>query len=165
MSGSWIDDPIQGTDPRPVSGTIVNSTNVPSNLGLVSPAGIINEQAAYPFNISGTPASTDIGKCVAIDPTAPNTVRLAQPNDIIFGVLASLEARTQFGITVCTVFTKGAIDVPYDTTTSGDIPVVGNSVTGAVTAGLVYNLAAAAGRTNVVTNVNTTNNTCTVVFL
>lgn len=50
--------------------------------------------------ISGSVTQADVGKALTQDTTAPNTYKLAGDNDVIFGRLELLEARTNEGTLV-----------------------------------------------------------------
>lgn len=71
--------------------------------------GTTNPDETYTFLVSGSPVQADVGKAVAIDPATNNTVRLAADGDPIFGQLVALEARTQEGVTLGTVATRGGL--------------------------------------------------------
>ncbi len=74
---------------------------------------IVHEDSQYPFYVSGTiNRAADIGKAVAIDATAPYTVKLAGDGDKVLGKLASYEDRVNEGIKVGTVSVAGGFALP-----------------------------------------------------
>lgn len=87
----------------------------------------------FTYSISGAVTAADVGKAVALDTTAANTVKLAGDNDIIFGRLETYENRAVLGMVVGTVARKFKDIVPY----TGTAPTIGQSVTGSATAGVV----------------------------
>jgi hypothetical protein len=91
------------------------------------------EDFKFTYLVSGTVTTADVGKAVAIDTTAANTVKLAGADDIIFGRLESYEDRTVLGVKVGTVARKFKDLVPY----TGTAPTIGQSVTGSATPGVV----------------------------
>ncbi|HQT78089.1 MAG TPA: hypothetical protein PLD10_13625 [Rhodopila sp.] len=169
-----------------MSGTVISSVaSSVIGFGQISHDGMIDEDAWYPFNAPSSftnpyPASIypelaairpatagAVGLAVAIDPTAPATVKLTGAGDIVLGRCEVVEDRLVEGITIATVSTRGGMVLPIDTTPVGGVtptpPAVGDSVQGSATPGTVMKLAAAQGRGNVVTAVTST--TCTVLFL
>lgn len=87
----------------------------------------------FTYSLSGAVTAADVGKAVALDTTAANTVKLAGDNDIIFGRLETYENRAVLGMVVGTVSRKFKDIVPY----TGTTPAIGQSVTGSATAGVV----------------------------
>jgi len=94
----------------------------------VSLRGIYFEDWQLVFNVSGSVSKSDVGKAVAIDPNAVNSVRLAADGDHIFGRLQTLEVREIEGITIGTVAVKFSDRLPIK---SGQTINVGDYVTGA----------------------------------
>jgi len=91
------------------------------------------EPFKFTYYVSGSVTADDVGKAVALDTTAANTVKLAGDNDIIFGRLETFEDRAVLGVKVGTVARKFKDIVPY----TGTAPTIGQSVTGSATAGVV----------------------------
>jgi hypothetical protein len=164
---AWLDDPIQDADTRPTSGTYVNpgSAIIPGALGLLSPAGIIDENAIFPFNVT-TPNTgiSQSGAAVAIDTTAANSVRLANPGDKIFGRLEQVEPRATFAQVVGSVCIRGGLTLPLDSTAGAVFPAIGDCVQGGTILGTVVKLAAFGGQNSTVVFVDTVNLVCTVIF-
>ena len=100
----------------------------------VSLRGITHEDFHYPFNLASGMTIADVGKAVALDTTAPRTVKIAAATEEILGVLVSFEDRTVEGIKVGTVALKGGVQL---TAVSGHSIVVGDYVEGSATAGQV----------------------------
>lgn len=73
----------------------------------ISLRGITHEDFHYPFYLKAGVVRADVGKAVAIDPTAPNTVRLAADGDQIIGKLVTVEDRAIEGVLVGTVALRG----------------------------------------------------------
>lgn len=92
----------------------------------VSLRGIEHEEFHYPFNLASAVTADDVGKPVALDTTAANTVKVAGDGDVIVGKLASYENRAIEGVKVGAVALKGG----FKFTKSGTI-AVGDSVQGA----------------------------------
>lgn len=120
--------------------------------------GLVPQVFAWGWNVSGVVAQSNVGELVAQDLTAANTVKLLAADDAPIGVLASYEDRKIEGIKVGTVDHKGGFGVKYTGTLA-----IGDSVVGSATAGAVKK-AAAANRT-LVTEVDATALTATVIFL
>lgn len=136
----------------------------------ISHAGLFDENYQFPWFISGTVTSADIGKAVTQDITAARTVKLAGDGDTVLGRLETLELRTVEGVNVATVSHKGGMTLPY---VAGAVPAIGDTVQGGTVAGKVKTIApsqdtpAAGGATtieladqsrkNIVTFVDTTN--------
>ena len=93
----------------------------------------------FTMNVSGAVTLADVGKAVTLDRTAPNTVKLAGNNDVIYGRLESVEAGGLDGLTVGAVSRKFRAILPTD----GTAVTVGDSVDGGATAGTVKAQAAA----------------------
>jgi hypothetical protein len=93
----------------------------------VSLRGIEHEEFHYPFNLASAVTANDVGKPVALDSTAANTVKVAGDGDVIVGKLATYEDRAIEGIKTGAVALKGG----FKFTKSGTV-AVGDSVQGAV---------------------------------
>ncbi|KVL49971.1 MULTISPECIES: hypothetical protein [Burkholderia cepacia complex] len=79
----------------------------------VSLRGIYDEDSQYAFNLAaGIKKGQDEGKAVSIDPTAPNTVKLAGDGDLLAGRLETIENRVTEGLNVGTVSLEGGLDFP-----------------------------------------------------
>lgn len=102
----------------------------------VSLRGIEHEEFHYPFNLASAVTADDVGKPVALDTTAANTVKVAGDGDVIVGKLTTYENRAIEGVKVGAVALKGG----FKFTKSGVI-AVGSSVQGAA-GGAVKALAA-----------------------
>lgn len=103
----------------------------------VSLRGIEHEEFHYPFNLASAVTADDVGKPVALDTTAANTVKVAGDGDVIVGKLTTYENRAIEGIKAGAVALKGG----FKFTKSGII-AVGDSVQGAA-AGAVKKLTVA----------------------
>lgn len=90
------------------------------------------EDFIFTMLVSGAVTVNDVGKAVALDLTAPNTVKLAGDGDAVFGRLETFEDRTQEGIKVGAVSRKFRTILP----TSAQL-AVGDEVVGSATAGAV----------------------------
>jgi hypothetical protein len=93
----------------------------------------------FSMNVSGAVTLADVGKAVTLDRTAPNTVKLAGNNDVIYGRLESIETGGLDGMTIGAVSRKFRAVLPTD----GTAVTVGDSVDGGATAGTVKAQAAA----------------------
>ena len=144
--------------------TIDSSGNTGSVIGFggISHAGISHEEWYYPWTLHADIVVGDIGKAVTIDTTANARVKLCGDTDIIIGRLESFEDRTMEGIKVGSVAMKGGMTLPMAATSQ---PAVGDSIQGSATAGKVKALSGAQGRNFLVTAVDTTAVTCTVILL
>ena len=171
MSYSSLPNPYGVPDPilANIGGPINSATNV-NAFSNISVAGIEEDDSFYTFALSGFvlanfPAAlvTAVGCAVSVDPTAPTTAKLCVVNDIILGVLKTIEYRAMEGFTCGAVMTEGGHPIPYDT--GSPVPAIGDSVQGSPVAGKVMKLAAAHGRSNVVTAVDVVKNLVTVLFL
>lgn len=94
----------------------------------VSLKGIFIEDFLFPFNLKSGIVAADVGKAVALDSTAANTVKLAGDGDAILGRLEVVEDRTAEGILVGTVSLKGSFKFPVK---NGETVVVGDVIQGA----------------------------------
>lgn len=121
------------------------------SLNQVVSYGFHFEDSAFTYLISGTVTADDVGKAVALDTAAANTVKLAGDNEVIFGRLETFEDRTVLGIKVGTVSRRFKDKLPK---TAAAI-TVGQSVTGSATAGLVKAATAQDTNRNVVVEVGT----------
>ena len=115
----------------------------------VSLRGIEHEEFHYPFNLASAVTADDVGKPVAIDATAANTVKVAGDGDVIVGKLVTYENRAIEGVKVGAVALKGG----FKFTKSGTV-AVGDSVQGAA-GGAVKKLATADYSLNMVVEVGT----------
>lgn len=95
----------------------------------ISHRGLVSEDFHYPFFITGTVTSADVGKAVSIDTAAAYSVKLAGADEVVVGVLVSYEDRSVEGVKVATVATKGGFRVTK-AAAAGAI-VVGDTVIGA----------------------------------
>lgn len=92
------------------------------------------EDFTFTMNVSGTVTAADVGKAVALDTTAANTVKLAGANDIIYGRLETYEDRTQQAAgKVGAIARKYRAILPTD----GTAITLGAEVSGGATAGTV----------------------------
>lgn len=80
------------------------------------------------FYLASGITKDDVGKPVALDTTANNTVKLAGADDIILGRLEVFEGRTQEGVLTGSVVIMGGVRFTYAT---GDAVAVGDSIVGA----------------------------------
>lgn len=86
----------------------------------------------FTYAVSGAVTAADVGKAVALDTTAPNTVKLAGDGDAIFGRLEVIENRTQEGLVVGTISRKIRAKLPLAGSLNAlNTPVVGDTVVGA----------------------------------
>ena len=108
--------------------------------------GIDHESFSIPFNLKAGIDNDDVGKAVALDTSAANTVKLATNNDIVIGQLRVVEDRTIEGTLVGTVMMKGFFE--FTVTADAVIPI-GSSIAGTATA-------ASAGEIKVATTANET---------
>ena len=102
-----------------------------------TPNAVVAHSFSFPdftftMNVSGTVTDADIGKAVAIDTTAANTVKLAGNNDHIFGRLETLEQNGLDGLKVGAISRKFRAILP----TAASV-AVGDEVSGSATAGAV----------------------------
>lgn len=100
----------------------------------VSLKNIYVEDFNFTFNLKTGIVIGDVGKAVALDTTAANTVKLAGDGDAIIGRLESVEDRKSEGLLVGTVAMKGAFKFPLK---SGATVVVGDAICGSSTDGSV----------------------------
>jgi hypothetical protein len=120
--------------------------------------GLIPQDMAWTWNVSGVVTFDDVGELVAQDLTAANTVKLLAVDEQPIGMLASYEDRKIEGIKIGTVDHKGGFKVTY----TGAL-AIGDSVCGSATPGVVKK-AAAANRTLVV-SIDAPNLSADVIFL
>lgn len=95
--------------------------------------GFSFENFKFTYLISGSVTLADVGKAVALDTSAANTVKLAGDNDVIFGRLETYEDRAVLGVKVGAVSRKFKDLLQY----TGTAPTIGQSVTGSATPGVV----------------------------
>lgn len=102
-----------------------------------TPNSVVTQTFSFPdftftMLVSGTVTAADVGKAVALDTTAPNTVKLAGDNDAIFGRLETFEDREQEGIKVGAVSRKFRTVLPTAAAVTVGAEVVGSATAGAV---------------------------------
>lgn len=119
------------------------------SLSQVVSHGFSFESAAFTYLVSGAVTAADVGKAVALDITATNTVKLASDNDIVFGRLETFEDRAVLGIKVGAVSRQFKAKFPR---TAAAI-TVGQSVTGSATLGSVKAATAQDTNRNIVVEV------------
>lgn len=120
-------------------------------------SGFPLDDFTFTYLLSGAPVPADIGKALTLDTTAANTFRLAANAEPIQGRLWQVEDRTQQGAGIVgTVQRKFKEKMPA---AAAHGIVVGDSVVGSATPGLVRKANAAATppdpRTNLVVEVGT----------
>jgi hypothetical protein len=102
-----------------------------------TPNGVVTQLFRFPdfqftYNVSGSVTAADLGKAVAFDTTATNTIKLAGDGDVVIGRLEAFEDRTQEGIKVGTVARKIRGKFPVKTGLTGfNAVAVGDTVVGA----------------------------------
>lgn len=120
--------------------------------------GIHVETSAFPWNLALSVVLADVGKAMAVDPSANCTAKLAGDGDRVIGVLASFEDRVTEGLRVGTIEHQGGFEFAYTGTIT-----LGASVEGSATAGSVK--AAAAKNGTLVTSIDASAGTCQVIML
>lgn len=118
----------------------------------ISLRGMTHEKFHYPFYLAAGTVAADVGKAVALDSTAANTVKLAGDGDAIIGKLVTVEDRSVEGVLVGTVALRGGFRF-----TGEGVIAVGDSVVGSATAGTVKAAVAADHSDNMVVEVDGTN--------
>lgn len=123
--------------------------------------GFPHDAFNYTFNLAAAVTADDVGKPVAIDATADNTVKVAGDGDTIIGTLVTYENRTVEGAKV------GAVDLkaPFRAGYTGTAPARGTAVVGSATSGKVKATATPPAVANLVVAVNATAQTVDVIFL
>src|SRR3990167_4774955 len=102
-----------------------------------TPNGVVShtfpiDDFVFTYLISGTVVAADVGKAVALDTAAANTVKLAGADDVIFGRLETFEDRVQEGVKVGAVARKFKTKLPVQAALAGfNVPAVGDTVVGA----------------------------------
>ena len=97
-----------------------------AQIGTISLSGIFHEDAQYTFLLASGITEADVGKAVALDTSAANTVKLAGDGDAVLGRLEIVEDRVNEGILVGTVATQGGYRFPVtDGLDAADVPDVG----------------------------------------
>ena len=102
-----------------------------------TPNAVVTQLFSFPdftftMNVSGVVTAADVGKAVALDTTAPNTVKLAGDDDEVYGRLETFEDRTQENVKTGAVSRKIRAKLPVKAgLTTFDIPAVGDTVVGA----------------------------------
>lgn len=124
----------------------------------ISLRGMTHEKFHYPFFLTAGITSADVGKAVALDTSAANTVKLAGDDEQVVGYLVVVEDRGVEGVLVGTVALRGGFRV-Y---TVGSVDV-GDTVVGSTTAGHVKAAATANHADNMVVEVDATANTAVIV--
>lgn len=94
----------------------------------VSLNGLYHEDFQYPFNLSGSVTSDDLGKPMSLDTSAANTAKVAGIGDAIIGRLETFEDRTIEGIKVGTIALRGGWRFPI---LDADPLAVGDTAVGA----------------------------------
>lgn len=121
------------------------------SLNQVVSYGFAFEDAQFTYLISGTVTDADVGKALAQDTTAANTVKLAGLEDVVFGRLEAYEDRAVLGIKVATVSRQFKAKLPK----AANVITVGQSVAGSAVAGVVKAAAAQDTNRNIVVEVGT----------
>lgn len=122
------------------------------------------EEFAFPFYLEASITEDDIGKTVALDTSAANTVKLTTAGSVVLGVLDSFENRTEESVRVGTVQMKGGFEVTW-TGTGNAIPSVGHGLVGSATKGVpTGSTAAAAAGQPLVVKVNTVAKTAEIIL-
>lgn len=94
--------------------------------------GFFMEHAQLTFNLKSDIVAGDVGKAVAQDTTAANTVKLAGDGDVIVGRLETFENRVQEGILVGAVSLQFLNTLPVKSGLSGgDVIALGKFLVGA----------------------------------
>lgn len=115
----------------------------------ISLNGMQHEDFHYPFHLAAAVTEADKGKPMAIDASAPNTVKVAGDGDAIIGKLVTFEDRKIEGIKVGTVPLRGGWRFKIK---AGDAIAVGDTAVGAG-GGEVKKAAAANHAANIVVEV------------
>lgn len=92
----------------------------------VSLEGMTHNDFHYPFLLAAAVVAADVGKPMAVDVTAPNTLKVAADGEQILGRLETFEDRTIEGIKVGAVSIRGGWSFPITGTVA-----VGDTVVGA----------------------------------
>jgi hypothetical protein len=132
---------------------------------LITHFGMLDDDAMYPWNLDTTITLSNIGAAMSVHTGVSATAKLCGVNDIILGRLEQVETRVIEGVNLGVIAMQGGVQLTIDTTTVGAVaPTYGDSVQGSTTPGTVMKLAAAQGRSNVVTDVSADGTTCIVLF-
>lgn len=83
---------------------------------------------AVTVNLASGITEKDEGKALAVDASAPNTMKLAEDGDAIRGYLDKVEIREAEGVVVGTVYTRGWFKFPLK---ASDAAAIGDSIVGA----------------------------------
>lgn len=94
----------------------------------ISLRGMTHEKFHYPFYLASGITKDDLGKAVALDASAANTVTLAGDGDVIIGQLITVENRAIEGVLAGTIALRGGFRF---TKTPAATIVVGDTVVGA----------------------------------
>jgi len=94
----------------------------------ISLRGMTHEKFHYPFYLVAGITSADVGKAVAIDTSAANTVKLAGDGEQVIGNLVVVEDRGVEGVLVGTIALRGGfrfqeVDTPALALAIGDTVV------------------------------------------
>lgn len=132
-----------------------------TTLNVVTLDGIIDDTLDTTWYISGSVTKADEGKALSIDTTTARTLKLAADGDAVIGRAMVIEKRTQEGVQLVTLGPKGSAIFTY----SGTAPTLAQQIQGAG-AGVVKLLNGANARfPHVITSVDTTALTVSVLFL
>jgi hypothetical protein len=96
----------------------------------ISLRGMTHEKFHYPFYLEAGTLAADVGKAVAMDSTAANTVKLATDGDIVIGQLVTREDRVIEGVLVGTIAMRGGFTFTEKAAPTYAI-ALGDSVVGA----------------------------------
>lgn len=96
----------------------------------ISLRGMTHEKFHYPFYLKAGIVKADVGKAIAMDSTAANTVKLAEDGDIVVGQLVTVEDRSIEGVLVGTVAMRGGFTFTEKAAPTYAI-ALGDSVVGA----------------------------------
>lgn len=102
------------------------------SLNAVVPSSFTLPDFTFTMNVSGAVTRAHVGRAVALDTTADNTVKLAGDGDEIYGRLESLETGGLDGLTVGAVSTKFQAPLPVKAGLAGlNVVARGDTVVGA----------------------------------
>jgi len=118
----------------------------------ISLRGMTHEKFHYPFYLASGITIADVGKAVALDSSAANTVKLTGADEQVIGQLVSFEDRGVEGVLVGTVSLRGGFKF-----TGEGVIAVGDTVVGSATAGTVKVAAAVDHSDNMVVEIDGTN--------
>ena len=95
----------------------------------ISLRGMTHEKFHYPFYLASGITAADVGKAVALDTSAANTVKLAGDDEQIVGKLVTVEDRAVEGVLVGTVTLRGGFK--FEKAAAAPAISVGDTVIGA----------------------------------